>query len=336
MGGVREYIKLVRPYGILFLGFTPVFGAMCNGVFEFVHLTVLLVIGVLTHVFAFVHNDFCDVAVDAHSTHVSNRPLTWGAVTQTQALVLFLSSFVVTLLLAALFFFSVGSFLMLVLGFFFVTLYNKYSKRVSAMECVLAAGVFCFGVFGGLTVSDTLHPLVLVIACVGFLQWVFSVGVSANLKDVEYDTQLGIRTTPVLLGVHVVDGQLRKPLWFLLYALFLKGAHMVMAMVPFLLGYVSWQVSGFPLPLLGFILVVGGMIGTTAGILITSLQHRDRLLRYEGAHEGMSLLVIPMVLMEYLVTQIGVLPFLFMLVLFVCWPLLCLRLLYGKTLIPLE
>ena len=68
-----------------------------------------------------------------------------------------------------------------------------------------------YGVFGALTVSDQVSTLAIIISCVGFLQWVFSVGVSANLKDVEFDTKLGIRTTPVIFGVHAVGNQLKKP-----------------------------------------------------------------------------------------------------------------------------
>ena len=54
---MNNYIKLIRPYGILFLGLTPVFGAICNGEFHLLHLFLLLIIGLLAHVFTFVQND---------------------------------------------------------------------------------------------------------------------------------------------------------------------------------------------------------------------------------------------------------------------------------------
>ena len=38
MSKFSEYAKLIRPYGILYLGLTPVFGAICNGEFGFFNL----------------------------------------------------------------------------------------------------------------------------------------------------------------------------------------------------------------------------------------------------------------------------------------------------------
>jgi hypothetical protein len=204
------------------------------------------------------------------------------------------------------------------------------------MEYVLGAAVFMYGMFGALTVSDEVSTLAIIISCVGFLQWVFSVGISANLKDVEFDTKLGIRTTPVILGVHVVGNQLKKPVRFIMYTYAIKGIHLLVAMLPFILGYTSVLLNGYPIPLLGFFVIAFILLFTTRGILTTSLKERNLMLRYEGAHEGLALLLIPLVLLSYLVEHVGVLPtFCFMLFL-IFWPLLCLRFLFGKTLIPLE
>jgi len=71
---MKRYLKLIRPYGMLFLGFAPVFGAIANGEFSFSHLTILLVIGLLAHIFTFVQNDYYDVEIDRKSKHVSKRP----------------------------------------------------------------------------------------------------------------------------------------------------------------------------------------------------------------------------------------------------------------------
>ena len=38
---MKRYLKLIRPYGMLFLGFTPVFGAIANGEFTQSHLIIL-------------------------------------------------------------------------------------------------------------------------------------------------------------------------------------------------------------------------------------------------------------------------------------------------------
>jgi hypothetical protein len=160
--------------------------------------------------------------------------------------------------------------------------------------------------------------------------------VSANLKDVEFDTKLGIRTTPVVFGVHVLGNQLKKPLRFIVYTYIIKGVHLLVALLPFFLGYTSFLFNGYPIPLLGFVVIAFFLLFTTRGILTASLKERDLMLRYEGVHEGLALLLIPFVLMSYLVTHIGVLSTFLLVAVLIVWPLLCLRLLFGKTLLPLE
>jgi 4-hydroxybenzoate polyprenyltransferase len=336
MGGLREYIKLIRPYGILFLGFTPVFGALCNGQFNLVPLCVLFCIGLLAHVFTFVQNDYYDIEVDRRSKYVESRPLTTGVITRSQAFFLVLFSFFTSVILAAVFLFTLRSLALLFLSFFFMTLYNKYSKRTPGMEYILGFGVFTYGLFGAFTIADTITPLAVIISSVGFLQWVFSVGISANLKDVEFDTKLGIKTTPVMFGVKVVENILKKPFLFTIYAYSIKMIHLMVALLPFLLGFTSLIVSGFPLPLLFFLFIGIIILVTTYGILNTPIEKRDSLLRYEGAQEGFSLLLIPCVLLSYLVEHIGMTPTIVIFLLMILWPIFILRVLYGKTLIPLE
>jgi 4-hydroxybenzoate polyprenyltransferase len=336
VGVIRECIKLIRPYGMLFLGFAPVFGALCNRQFDTFRLSLLLIIGVLGHIFVFVQNDYYDIETDRQSKYVGQRPLTSGGISRTQAHILFLSSFFLAVVLAVIFFFSILSFIVLLLTFLLMTLYNRYSKHIPGMEYVLGAAVFMYGVFGALTVSDQVSTLAIIISCVWFLQWVFSVGVSANLKDVEFDTKLGIRTTPVVLGVQVQGDQLKKPLRFIVYTYIIKGAHLLVAFLPFFLGSTSFLLNGYPIPLFGFFLIAFLLLFTTRGILTASLKERDLMLRYEGVHEGLSLLLVPFVLLSHLVKHIGVLPTFLLMVLLVLWPLLCLRFLFGKTLIPLE
>ena len=336
MGVVRDYIKLIRPYGILFIGFTPVFGALCNGQFDAFRLSLLLIIGVLGHIFVFVQNDYYDIEIDRQSKYVVQRPLTTGVLSRTQARLLFLGSCFISVVLAVIFFFSIRSFIVLLLSFLLMTLYNRYSKCVPGMEYVLGAAVFMYGMFGALTISDEISAFAIIISCVGFLQWVFSVGVSANLKDVEFDTKLGIRTTPVVFGVYVHGNQLKKPLRFIVYTYAIKGAHLLVALLPFFLGYTSIVLNGYPIPLVGFFVIAFLLLFTTKGTLTTSLKERNLMLRYEGAHEGFALLLVPFVLLSYLVNHIGVLPTFLLIVLLILWPLFCLRLLFGKTLIPLE
>ena len=95
------------------------------------------------------------------------------------------------------------------------------------MEYILSAGVFTYGIFGALTVSNNISSLAILVSAVGFMQWLFSVGISANLKDVEFDSKLGVKTTPIVLGVHVIGKRLMIPSLFSLYAFSLKFIHIL-------------------------------------------------------------------------------------------------------------
>ena len=333
---MKPYLKLIRPYGMLFLGFTPVFGAIANGEFKLSHLFILFIIGLLAHIFTFVQNDYFDVEVDSKSKYVSNRPLASGSISQKTVFVIFLSSFILSLVLVVIFFFSLQSFIVLLTSFLFITLYNKYSKHFFGMEYILGIGVFTYGIFGALTVSNNISYLAILISAVGFMQWLFSVGVSANLKDVEYDSKLGIRTTPMVFGVQVSDKRLLIPISFSLYAFGLKIIHILIVTLPFLLGYTSIFVYGLPIPGICFLTTSLALIYLTIKILSTPLSDRDKMLIYVGLQEGLALLLIPIALMSHLIKNITILPTFLLILLLILWPLFSFRMLFGKRMIPLE
>ena len=333
---MKQYLILIRPYGMLFLGFAPVFGAIANGEFTPSHLIILFVIGLLAHIFTFVQNDYYDVEIDSKSKYVSDRPLTTGSVSQKSVIVIFVSSFIISLLLAIVFFFTLYSFAVLLLSFLCMTLYNKYSKRFFGMEYILGLGVFTYGIFGALTVSNNISYLAILISALGFMQWLFSVGVSANLKDVEFDTKLGIRTTPTVFGVRVSDKKLLIPLSFSLYAFGIKIIHVLIASFSFLLGYTSIFVYGLPIPGICFLAISIVLLYLVLKILSTSRSERDKMLIYVGLQEGLALLLIPIVLMSYLIENTSILPTFLLILLLIFWPLFWFRILYGKRMIPLE
>lgn len=333
---MKQYLILIRPYGMLFIGFTPVFSAIANGEFGFFKLLILFIIGALTHVFTFVQNDYYDIEIDKKSKYVSSRPLTTGSVTKKAVIIIFTGSFIITLLLAIVFFFTIYSFVMLLLSFLCMTLYNKYSKRFFGMEYTLGLGVFYLGIFGALTVSNSISNLVFLVCAAGFMQWLFSVGVSANLKDVEFDSKLGIRTTPTVFGVHVLKDKLQIPLSFLFYAYFIKITHIILLSLAFFLGYTSIFVYDLPIPLISFVAISIISLYFTMKILSTPISKRDKMLIYIGFQEGPALLLIPVVLMSYLGENITIFWTFLLILLFIFWPVFWFRALFGKKMIPLE
>ena len=313
---MKNYLILIRPYGMLFLGFTPVFGAIANGEFNLIHLTILLIIGLLAHIFTFVQNDYYDTAIDSKSKYVSNRPLVTGSITQKTAFKIFLASFIISLLLAIVFF-SYYSFVFLLLSFLFMTFYNKYSKKFYGMEYILCIGVFTYGIFGALTVSNNISYLAIIVTLFGFMQWLFSVGVSANLKDVEYDIKLGIKTTPTAFGVKVSNKGLIIPLSFKIYTVSIKIIHILIASLPLFLGYTSIFVYGLPIPGFCFLIISILVLYCTIKILTISMKERDKMLIYVGIQEGLALLLLPILLMSILIDKFEVIQTFLLISLFI-------------------
>jgi len=125
---MRNYLILIRPYGMLFMGFTPVFGAIANDQFDVLKLLYLLIIGLLAHIFTFVQNDYYDIVIDGKSKYVSNRPLVEGSITQKKAFIIFSISFlIIALFLLLLMKFTRGSFFSMV-KFFGVILWAILSR----------------------------------------------------------------------------------------------------------------------------------------------------------------------------------------------------------------
>ncbi len=336
MNKYLELAKLIRPYGMLYLGLTPVFGAICNGMFNFLNLSILFFIGVLSHIFTFVQNDIFDMAVDKQSVYVSKRPLITGSISQKEAIFIVVFSFSLSIILYLFFVFTPLSFIFLLLSFLFVSLYNKFSKRYFLMEYILSTGVFTFGLFGVFSTSATISSLAIIFCFFASIQWLFSVGVFANLKDVEYDLKISIKTTPSILGVKIINDKLLIPNVFKIYAFGIKTLHIFIAILPFLFGFTSIYVNSLPIPLVFFIVLSVFILFLLGKILTTSKSEREKMLIYEGLQEGFAFLLIPIVLASYLIENIGVFSTVFLVVFMIAWPLVCFRVLFGKKMIPLE
>jgi len=335
-GKIKDIIILIRPYWIVFFGLIPVIGAMCNGQFNFFQLSILFIIGMFSYIFGFVQNDYFDKYIDKKSKYVSERPFALDTISEKEVIFLILFSLIISLLLAYIFLFTLLSFSVLLLSFFLITLYNKYSKHISGMEYVLGLSACTSGLFGALTISDNITPLVLFIVPLSLMQFVFDVGVLANLKDVKYDARIGIKTTPIVFGVKVINDELIIPTSFILYAFFIKSIHIMIALFIFLTGYTSFFIYVLPIPGILFFIFSIAVFYTLWKVISTPLLHRDKMLIYIGLNELLSYLLIPVVLTTYLVENINIFVPILLIVGPILWLILSLRVVFGKGMIPLE
>jgi 4-hydroxybenzoate polyprenyltransferase len=332
---MKQCLIIFRPYGMLFLGLTPVFGALANGEFAPLNLIILLIIGLLAHIFTFVQNDYYDIEIDSKSKYVANRPLSSGDISKKTVIFIFISALLVSLILSV-FLFNIYSFLVLILSFICMTLYNKYSKRLAGMEYILSLGVFFYGLFGALTVATSISNLAILVGSFVFLQWLFSVGISANLKDVEFDTKLGIKTTPVWFGVHISGKSLVVSFKFKVYSYSIKIIHILIAFFIFTLYCRSSYVFNISIAIMIFIIISLILIYLTHKILTTTLKKRDTMLKYMGLQEGLSFLLLPVSMLSLLIEIISFPITTILLIVMILWPLIWFRILYGKSMIPLE
>ena len=321
----------MRPYSFL-IPLIVVFSALCNGQFDFFYLLVLFIIGILSHIFGFLQNDYFDIEIDKESEYVSERPLVKGMVSRKGVLFLILFSFFASIILAYLFFFTPLSFLTLLLSSFLVTIYNKYSKRMPGMEYILGAGVCALGLFGALTVSDVLSPLVIFIVLFVLTKYV---NVSVNLKDVKYDSKRGIKTTPMILGVRAIDDELRIPAVFTIYAFSIRGINIGIALMPFLTGEVSMFLYGLPIPIICFSILSTLIIYTQWKMLSTPLSERAKMIRYAGMLEILTYFLLPVVLMSYLTENINIFAPILLIVVPPLWVKFYVKVFFGKRM-PLE
>ena len=200
------------------------------------------------------------------------------------------------------------------------------------MEYVLGVVHLFFGLFGALTVSDVLSPLVIFVVLFVLIQ---HAGVSANFKDVKYDSEQGIKTTPILLGVRAVDDELRIPAVFKIYAFSIRGINIGIALLPFIAGYVSMFLYSFPIPIICFFILSPLIIYTQWKMLSTPLSERDTMVRYAGLLEVLTYFLLPVVLMSYLTENINIFAPILLIVVPPLWVKFYVRAFFGKRM-PLE
>jgi len=133
-----------------------------------------------------------------------------------------------------------------------------------------------------------------------------------------------------------VENNLFVPFVFNAYAFGIKILHIFIAMLTFLLGLTSINVNSFPIPLILFIILSLVILFLLKNILSTPLSKREHMLIYEGLQEGLSFLLIPVILLNYLIENMGVWATFLLVVFMIIWPLTCFRVIFGKKMIPLE
>ncbi|MEM2899322.1 MAG: hypothetical protein QXT63_00880, partial [Thermoplasmata archaeon] len=88
---------------------------------------------------------------------------------------------------------------------------------------------------GAFSVGSSLTPLALGISAIAYIQGLGQ-NVAAGLKDVDHDYLAGAKTTPLRLGVKVIDGMFIVPIGFTAYMILITLFKGLAVFLPFYYG----------------------------------------------------------------------------------------------------
>ncbi len=192
---IRDYIEITRLFNMGLTGVAPVLGALAMWNVDTLtplKLVILFIIGGLAHSYGFVLNDFIDIKVDKLSKDLIARPLVQGSITRKRAAFFAVFCMIGTFLLSFVFFSDLRSYIFLVLilllAYFFATVYDIVSKKYPGMDLFVAGAVFFLILFGASTIG-TPTTLAYIVALIGGLQVLFMNMINGTIKDIDHDKE---------------------------------------------------------------------------------------------------------------------------------------------------
>jgi 4-hydroxybenzoate polyprenyltransferase len=300
-GKLKEYAKLAR---IEYSGFSCVIviGALSvkGSALNISDAILLFFLNVLTLIWGFIHNDYCDFEYDRIPEELSERPLVKGTVSRRSALVIVMICLLINLTIPLFFVKTILLAIVLVFSIIFAALYNILSKKIVGSDAFYAGSATLLVLFGALAVSGGqglrgLGELTLIILAIEFIDHFFFNAVEGGLKDVENDQKAGAKTIATYLVVS--NGKkMAVTRSFRAIFIFLKVATIILVFIPFLfldLRYYLWQV------VLLFILALGAMIFTIKILNIDSFD-REKIGSYSLKQELACKFLVPIMLIGFI------------------------------------
>lgn len=194
-----QLMRLDKPIGILLLLWPTLWGLWiaAEGLPPWSTLLVFLLGVVLMRSAGCIINDFADRKVDRHVERTANRPLTTGAVSSREALLLFAGLVLVAFLLVLT---QNGLTIQLSFGALFLATLYPFMKRYTHLPQLFLGAAFgwaipmAFAALGG-TVPAAAWLLFLATLC-----WAVVYDTMYAMVDREDDLKVGIRSTAILFG----------------------------------------------------------------------------------------------------------------------------------------
>jgi 4-hydroxybenzoate polyprenyltransferase len=325
-----EYIRLLRPQGAAATAAAILISSLIMGLRNPFQLFILFVIGVLSHTFIFVLNEYADIRVDKRSADLQEKPLVSGVIPKEHAVLIALLAAFFAFALTILIFKSVFPIIFLSLALLFGGIYDLYGKRVPGSDFFIAGACFFICLFGASTVSIQFTNLVYMVSIACFFHILFNNAVEGGLKDVGHDFLAGAKTAATRMGVKVEDGKLKVTKSFSAFTCAIKFIYISLVVLigfqPELnLWHSNENVTQFMVVLL------------TVVVLVTLYKFwhppdfdRPRLIRLFGVHEIAAYCLGPVIL----IPLIGYWFALLLILIPLFWFIICNIALYGKPMLP--
>jgi 4-hydroxybenzoate polyprenyltransferase len=259
---LRDYLEITRLFNMGLTAVAPVLGALSMwniGTLSIWKLFILFIIGGLAHSYGFVLNDIIDIKVDKLSKDLTARPLVRGSITRRRA-----SYFAVCCMtgsfLLSLFFYTelelqsyVFLVFILIVAYFFATVYDIASKKYPGMDIFVAGAVFFLILFGASTIG-TPTMLAYIVALIGSLQVLFMNMINGAIKDIDHDKEGSANTIAIRLGALVHAGIIALPLSFKTTGYLIEVLRIGLIFIPF--AFLILQPYLWQIPLLVFLAIL--------------------------------------------------------------------------------
>lgn len=224
-------------------------------------IAILVLVALAFHVYAYVLNDVIDLPIDRTESLKAYYPLVRGMLRPWQALAIALAQFPLALLLSAWLAASWQAYGALCAAFLCMAIYNLWGKKIAfplLTDFIQGLGWGAMVVYGAaIMAGEHSGPLAVVVSfIVVFI--LFINGVHGSLRDLANDFNCGLRTTAIMLGARVRDGdRLIMPPLLIVYALALQTCLFAILLLPLALNWFAYEPAS--------------LYATLCAVLITSL-----------------------------------------------------------------
>jgi 4-hydroxybenzoate polyprenyltransferase len=326
-----KYLGLIRAQGAAFTGIVVIIGSLIMmGQRDLLYLSILFIIGVLSHIFTFVLNEYTDVRVDEKSQYLKEKPLVSGDVPKNHALFIALLAAAFAIGLAIIFFRSPYPLFLLSLALLLGGLYDVFGKKIPASDLLIGGGCFFGCLFGASTVSIHFTNLVYIISLSVFFYIVFSNAVLGGLKDADHDYLAGAKTTATRMGVKVENGKLLIPKKFSVFAYIVELSYIgLIVLASFQPEIKLWQSDEYLVYIIVIFLIVVVFFTLYKFCRVNDF-NRPQLYRLFGINMISAYSLAPIILLPLIGLKITLILLIFPL----AWLLILNLILFGKPLQP--